>query len=52
MKNTGLEEMHIYEYIKHLIVREKQYFSAKELTLYPGSRVTIRDRAAYGLMVI
>jgi hypothetical protein len=52
MKNTGLEEMHIYGYMKHLIVREKQYFSAKELTLYPGSRVTIRDRAAYGLMVI
>lgn len=29
-----------------------QYFSAKELTIEPGQKVTIKDRGAYGLTVV
>ena len=32
-------------------VGEKQYFSAKELTVEPGTRCTIVDHGAYGLIV-
>ena len=33
-------------------VRGEQLFSAKELTLDPGARCTIRDKGAYGLIVV
>ena len=33
-------------------VRKKQLFSAKELTLQPGARCTIRDGGAYGLIAV
>jgi hypothetical protein len=39
-------------YIEKWIVYASEEFSAKELTVLPGSEVTIKDRAAYGLIVI
>ncbi len=33
-------------------IRGRQYFSAKELTVDPGTRCTIRDNGAYGLVVV
>jgi hypothetical protein len=33
-------------------VRDMQYFSAKELTVDPGVKVTVRDRGAYGLICV
>ncbi len=33
-------------------IQEQQWFSAKELTVEPGVRATIRDRGAYGLIVV
>ena len=32
-------------------INRKQYFTAKELTLAPGSCCTVKDRGAYGLIV-
>lgn len=37
---------------EYMIVHENPYFSAKELTLAPGRHVTMRDTAAYGLIVV
>jgi len=39
-------------YLEKWIVYASEDFSAKELTVLPGAEVTIRDRAAYGLVVI
>jgi hypothetical protein len=33
-------------------VQRKQYFTAKELTIDPGASCTIKDRGAYGLIVV
>ena len=32
-------------------INRKQYFTAKELTIAPGAKCTIKDRGAYGLIV-
>ena len=34
------------------IVYKSTYYSAKELTVHPGATVTVRDAAAYGLIVM
>lgn len=46
------EETRKEGYIEKWIVYGSEEFSAKELTVLPGSEVTIRDQAAYGLVVI
>ena len=46
------EEMHEAGYAENWIVYSTPYYSAKELTIYPGKSVTIRDAAAYGLIVV
>jgi hypothetical protein len=33
-------------------VKDKELFSAKELTVQPGARVTIKDNGAYGLVSV
>ncbi|MGA7237105.1 MAG: hypothetical protein WBY44_15570 [Bryobacteraceae bacterium] len=38
-------------YCERWIVYSTPYYSAKELTVYPGRSVTIRDEAAYGLIL-
>jgi len=44
MKESGYEE---YD-----VVYNSPFFSARELTVYPGRTVTIRDNGAYGAIVI
>lgn len=44
MKELGFEELDV--------VYRSSFFSAKELTVYPGRTVTIRDTDAYGVIVI
>jgi hypothetical protein len=44
MKASGYEEYHV--------VYKSPYFSATELTVFPGKTVTIRDKDAYGVIVL
>ncbi|RLI40905.1 hypothetical protein DRO64_08290, partial [Candidatus Bathyarchaeota archaeon] len=46
------EDMIEEGYVEKWIVYASEDFSAKELTVLPGAEVTIRDKAAYGLIVI
>lgn len=39
-------------YSEQWVVYSTSYYSAKELTVYPGQSVTIQDAAAYGLIVV
>jgi hypothetical protein len=45
-------EMHEAGYHEQWIVYGSDYFSAKELTVYPGCTVTITDAAAYGVICV
>jgi hypothetical protein len=45
-------DMHSSGYHENWIVYKSQHFSAKELTVFPESEVTIRDDGAYGLIVL
>jgi len=45
-------EGHCDRWIVYGRVEGRQYFSAKELTVDPGARCTIRDAGAYGLTVV
>jgi len=47
-----VEEMKAEGYIEHWICYKSSAFSAKELTVLPGATVTIRDAAAYGLIMM
>jgi hypothetical protein len=47
-----LEEMQKMGYVEQWITYQSPYFSAKELTVFPGKTVTIQDSAAYGLIVV
>jgi|UniRef100_A0A7C3SNH5 hypothetical protein len=46
-----LEEMREEGYEEYFIVYNSEHFSAKELTIFPKRKVTIREDAAYGLIV-
>jgi len=45
-------EMNAEGYSEQWIVRSTPYYSAKELTVLPGRTVTIKDPAAYGLILV
>ena len=47
-----LEQMTTEGYIENWICYKSAAFSAKELTVLPGATVTIRDAAAYGLIMM
>lgn len=47
-----VEEMEAEGYIENWICYKSEAFSARELTVLPGCSVTIRDAAAYGLIVM
>jgi hypothetical protein len=47
-----VEQMHSEGYHENWITYGSDYFSAKELTVYPGRTVTIKDAAAYGLICV
>jgi hypothetical protein len=46
------EQMHAEGYHENWIVYGGEFFSAKELTVYPGRTVTIKDSAAYGMICV
>jgi hypothetical protein len=45
-------EGYVDKWIVYGKVKGKELFSAKELTIQPGARVTIRDGGAYGLVAV
>jgi hypothetical protein len=47
-----LKEMKASGYTEYHVVHNSPYFSATELTVFPGSTVTIRDKDAYGVIVV
>jgi len=47
-----LDEMKAEGYEEYWVVYNSEYFAAKELTVYPGRSVTIRENGAYGIIVI
>ncbi len=47
-----LEEMKAEGYEEYTIVYKSDYFSAKELTIYPKKSVLIKEKEAYGVIVI
>lgn len=47
-----IEEMQKMGYVENWVAYCSPYFSAKELTVFPGKTVTIKDSAAYGLVVV
>lgn len=47
-----LEEMKAEGFLEKWICYKSDAFSAKELTVFPGQSVTIRDNAAYGLIMV
>ena len=46
------KEMNAQGYHENWIVYKSKYFSAKELTVFPGSSTTIKDSAAYGMIMM
>ncbi|MGB4400894.1 MAG: hypothetical protein WBJ10_16090 [Daejeonella sp.] len=47
-----LDEMKAQGYIENWVCYKSDAFSAKELTIFPGATVTIKDSAAYGLIMM
>lgn len=47
-----VETMYEAGYSENWVVYSTPHYSAKELTVFPGRSVTIRDGAAYGLIVV
>jgi len=48
----AVEEMHAEGYEENWICYKSDAFGAKELTVLPGKTVTIKDSAAYGIIVM
>ena len=46
------KEMNAEGYMENWICYKSEDFSAKELTVFPGQMVTIKDSAAYGIIVM
>jgi len=46
------EEMQAGAYMEKWICYKSEYFSAKELTIFPGSSVVIKDQGPYGLIMM
>jgi hypothetical protein len=47
-----VDEMKAEGYIENWVCYKSDAFSAKELTVMPGQTVTIKDSAAYGIIVM
>ena len=47
-----LQEMEAEGYIENWVCYKSDAFSAKELTVFPGKTVTIKDSAAYGMIMM
>ncbi|MGZ8525503.1 MAG: hypothetical protein ACXWV1_13815 [Chitinophagaceae bacterium] len=48
----AMEEMQAEGYIENWVCYRSDAFSAKELTIFPGQTVTIKDEACYGIIVM
>ncbi|ULQ54057.1 hypothetical protein [Flavihumibacter fluvii] len=48
----SLDEMHSQGYTENWVCYKSHDFSAKELTVFPGQTVVIKDSAAYGIIVM
>ncbi len=48
----AIDEMKSQGYIENWICYKSDAFGAKELTVFPGQTVTIKDSAAYGIIVM
>ncbi|MDF9794920.1 hypothetical protein OKW21_000183 [Catalinimonas alkaloidigena] len=48
----AMEEMQADGYVENWICYKSDAFSAKELTVLPGATVTIKDSAAYGMIMM
>ena len=48
----AVAEMEAAGYIENWVCYKSDAFSAKELTVFPGATVTIKDSAAYGLIMM
>jgi len=48
----SLDEMKSEGYEEYWIAYGSEYFSAKELTVYPGRSVTIKENAPYGVILV
>ncbi|GAB2578634.1 class I mannose-6-phosphate isomerase [Spirosoma areae] len=48
----AVADMEAEGYVENWVCYKSDAFSAKELTVFPGTTVTIRDSAAYGLIVM
>lgn len=48
----AIEEMHAEGYEENWVVYNSDFFAAKELTVFPGSSVTIKENGPYGVIVI
>jgi hypothetical protein len=49
---SGVEAMKDAGYSESWVVYSTPHYSAKELTVFPGRSVTIKDAAAYGLILV
>ena len=49
---SDLAQMQAEGYVENWVCYKSHDFSAKELTVFPGKTVVIKDRAAYGLIVM
>jgi len=47
-----IEEMKAEGYEEYIVVYKSDFFSAKELTIYPKKSVFIKEEGAYGIIVI
>lgn len=47
-----VDEMHAEGYMENWVCYLSDAFSAKELTIFPGQSITIKDSAAYGIIVM
>ena len=48
----SVSEMKAEGYVENWVCYKSRDFSAKELTVAPGATVTIKDNAAYGIIVM
>ncbi|MFP4088939.1 MAG: hypothetical protein ACLFUB_09900 [Cyclobacteriaceae bacterium] len=48
----SLDEMQAEGYVENWVCYKSEAFSAKELTVFPGATVTIKDSAAYGMIMM
>jgi hypothetical protein len=48
----SVDEMKADGYVENWVCYKSDAFSAKELTVFPGQTVTIKDSAAYGIIVM